>query len=178
MKYSSNGLLQTVSLFLLFSLGCGLIPTGPIIASPNTESSPSNFIFSFQLSNAMLTSSYLMIVFPFYPSLITPFTCTLLNSATTSTSCINLNTASAASPNPLTINATAVTTINPNIQNTLTIVTSFSNSLLPGVTYSLQVILSNNLPSIGALSESFEMYVISGTGIMEEQNWNMGQLYF
>jgi len=120
----------------------------------------------------------MMIVFPIFPNTITPFTCTLLNSSITSTSCINLNTASATNPNPLTINNTAVNSINPNIQTALTVVTSFNQPLLAGVAYSLQIILSNNLPSIGALSPSFEMYVISGSGIMMEENWNMGQLYF
>lgn len=133
----------------------GLIPTAPIIASPNTESSPSNFIFSFSLTNPLLTTSYLMVVFPIFPSAITPFTCTLLNNAITSSVCLNLNTASGLSPNPLTINTTAVNNLNPNIQSTLTVVTSFSGTLLAGTAYSLQIILSNNLPSIGALSESF-----------------------
>ena len=156
-----------IAFCVFLALVSSLIPTGPIIASPNTESSPSNFIFSFELADQMLTSSYMMIVFPIFPSTITPFTCTLLNSSIISTSCINLNTASGSSPNPLTINTTAVNAINPNIQTTLTVVTSFSQPLLAGVAYSLQIILSNNLPSIGALSPSFEMYVISGTGIME-----------
>lgn len=152
MRVPNNGILQAFALCLLLTLSACLIPTGPIIASPNTESSPSNFIFSFQLTSPMLTSSYLMIVFPIFPSTITPFTCTLLNSSITSTSCINLNTASSANPNPLTINTTSVNAINPNIQSTLTIVTGFSGTLSAGVSYSLQVILSNNLPSIGALS--------------------------
>lgn len=56
-----------------------------------------------------------MIVFPIFPSLITPFTCTLLNSAFKSKSCVNLKTASDALVNPLTINKTAVNNINPNI---------------------------------------------------------------
>lgn len=165
-------------LTLLTSLTACLIPTAPILALPNTESSPSNFIFSFSLTNPMLSSSYLMIVFPIFSSTITPFTCTLLNNAITSSVCVNLNTASGTNPNPLTINTTAVNSINPNIQSMLTVVTSFSGSLLAATSYSLQIILSNNLPSIGALSESFEMYVISGTGVMQEENWNMGQLFF
>lgn len=116
----------------------------------------------------MLTSSYLMIVFPIFSTSITPYTCTLLGSTYTSTSCNNLNTASLASPNPLTINNTVVNNINPNIQTIITIVTSFSSTLAAGTSYSLQIVLLDNLPAIGALSESFEFYVISGTGIMQE----------
>ena len=177
MERLSHRLAVLIITLALLSPAGALTPTGPILASPNTESSPANFIFSFKLANTMLTSSYLMIVFPIFPSTITPYTCTLLSTSILSTACINLNTASAASPNPLTINTTAVNSINPNIQSMLAIVARFDTNLLPNVAYSLQVILSNNMPSIGALSESFEMYVISGTGIMQEENWNVGQLF-
>jgi len=102
----------------------------------------------------------------------------MLNSTYLTTSCVNLNTASSLVPNPLTINSTAVNNLNPNIQSTLAIVVGFNNVLSSGVTYELQILLSNNLPSIGALSTSFEMYAISGTGIMQEENWNMGQVFF
>jgi len=44
---------------------------------------------------------------------------------------------------------------------------SFDNTLLASTSYSLQIVLSDNLPAIGALSKSFEMYVISGSGIMQ-----------
>lgn len=93
-----------------------------------------------------------MVVLPIYPSLITPSSCILLGTTNTATSCVNLYTASNASPNPLTINTTAVSTINPNIQNTMTIVVGFSSPLSAGVSYSLQIILADNLPAIGALS--------------------------
>jgi hypothetical protein len=96
-----------------------------------------------------------MIVFPIFPSAITPFTCTLLNSAFISKSCVNLNSATNSLINPLTINTTAVNNINPNIQPTLTVVVSFDNTLLAARSYSIQIVLSNNLPSIGALSQSF-----------------------
>lgn len=119
-----------------------------------------------------------MIVFPFYVVTITPKSCTLLNQmVTTAVTCQNLNLASAASPNPLTINATRVNDINPNVQSSLTIVTSFSDVLVKGTSYSIQIILQDNLPAIGALSESFEMYAMSGTGVMLEENWNMGQVF-
>lgn len=108
-----------------------------------------------------------MVVLPIYPSAITPLSCTLLNTAYTSTICVNLNTASNTSPNPLTINSTAVNNLNPNIQSTLTVVVGFSNVVSASTSYQLQILLSDNLPSIGALSTSFEMYAISGTGIMQ-----------
>ena len=34
--------------------------------------------------------------------------------------------------------------------------------------YSMQILLQENLPAIGALSQSFEMYAISSTGVMIE----------
>jgi len=165
---------QSISIFLLIIIIAllsskvhTLQPTGPILASPNTESSPSNFIFNFNLVNNLSRSSYLMIVFPFYPSSITPQSCNILNSLSlTTTSCYNLNVASGLNPNPLTINSTAVNNINPNIQSTLTIVMGFSNTLVAGTSYSVQVRLQDNLPAVGALSQSFEMYTISGTGVM------------
>ena len=43
--------------------------------------------------------------------------------------------------------------------------------------YSMQILLQENLPAIGALSQSFEMYAISSTGVMIEENWNMGQVF-
>jgi len=96
-----------------------------------------------------------MVVFPIYPSPITPFTCTLLNSIITTTSCHNLDNASQILINPLTINTTGVNNINPNIQATLTIVVGFSSVLNAGTSYSIQILISDNLPSIGALSTSF-----------------------
>ena len=86
---------------------CPLKPTAPILASPNTESSPSNFIVSISLTNDLPLGAYLMVVIPFYSSTITPKSCTLLNSlSTTASICQNLNLASAAVPNPLTVNTT------------------------------------------------------------------------
>jgi hypothetical protein len=108
-----------------------------------------------------------MIVFPFYPSSITPQSCNILNTLSLSTtSCYNLNVASSLNPNPLSINTSAVNNINPNIQSILTIVMGFSNTLVAGTSYSVQVRLQDNLPAVGALSQSFEMYTISGTGVM------------
>ena len=110
---------------------------------------------SFSLANSLATSAYTMVVLPFYPSslALTPESCTLLNSLTvTTTSCANLFTASASSPNPLTVNTTAVSNINPNIQSNLTIVMSFSSTLAANTPYSIQIRLQDNLPSIGALS--------------------------
>jgi hypothetical protein len=107
-----------------------------------------------------------MVVFPFYPTTITPLSCILLNSPITSTACNNLYTATNTSPNPLTINTTAVSSINPNIITTLTIVIGFNTPLTANTTYSLQIIMQDNLPSVGAISQSFEMYAISGTGVM------------
>lgn len=165
--HTASIFLLLIIIALLSSKVHTLQPTGPVLASPNTESSPSNFIFSFNLINDLSTSSYLMIVFPFYPSSITPQSCNILNTLSlTTTSCYNLNVASGLTPNPLTINTSAVNNINPNIVSTVTIVMSFSNTLTAGTSYSVQVRLQDNLPAVGALSQSFEMYTISGTGVM------------
>lgn len=92
---------------LLLTTVCPLKPTAPILASPNTESSPSNFIVSISLTNDLPMGAYLMVVIPFYSSTITPKSCTLLNSlSTTASICQNLNLASSAVPNPLTVNTT------------------------------------------------------------------------
>ena len=148
-----------LSLFLIFLLLNGVFtlkPTAPILASPNTESSPSNFIISFSLTNDLPADAYLMIVFPFYSSTITPRTCTLLNSiSTTANVCQNLNLASSANPNPLTINTTVASELNANIASTLTIVVGFSAMLNKNTAYSIQILLQDNLPAIGALSHSF-----------------------
>lgn len=165
--HTASIFLLLIIIALLSSKVRTLQPTGPVLASPNTESSPSNFIFSFNLINDLSTSSYLMIVFPFYPSSITPQSCNILNTLSlTTTSCYNLNVASGLTPNPLTINASAVNNINPNIVSTVTIVMGFSSTLTAGTSYSVQVRLQDNLPAVGALSQSFEMYTISGTGVM------------
>ena len=170
-----------LALFLILMLTCPsapLRPTAPILASPNTESSPSNFIISFSLTHALPTGGYILVVLPFYSSTITPRTCTLLNVLGNSASvCQNLNLASSANPNPLTINTTVIGGINANIASTLTIVVGFTGALSAATDYSIQIRLQDNLPAIGALSKSFEMYSISGTGVMIEENWNMGQVF-
>lgn len=61
--------------------------------------------------------------------------------------------------------------------STLTIVVGFSGALAANTDYSLQILLEDNLPAVGALSQSLEMYAISSTGVMLEENWNMGQLF-
>lgn len=153
---TSSLLCTLLSLLMMASIVACLKPTAPVMASPNTESSPSNFIFSFSLSKELPLDGYLMVVFPFYPSTITPSSCTLLNTlSATATVCQNLNLASSAVPNPLTINSTRVNTINANIPSTLTIVVGFSVLLTTSTSHSVQIKLQDNLPSVGALSQSF-----------------------
>lgn len=177
MRHPHNCCLLIV-LGLLLRLAEGLVPTTPVLASPNTESSPSNFIFGFKLGHDLPATGYLMVVLPFFSVTITPKSCTLLSQLSLSAdSCHNLNTASNTSPNPITINTTTVNSLNPNIASTVTIVVGFSGALLANTDYSLQILLQDNLPAIGALSESFEMYAMSGTGVMLEENWNMGQVF-
>ena len=153
---SPRHILTVLLIALLLVSTEALKPTSPILASPNTESSPSNFIFSFSLTNDLPIGAYLMVVLPFYSSEITPRGCTLLNSlVSTATTCQNLNQATNAVTNPLTINNTVANELNPNIATTLTIVVGFSATLTHSTTYSIQILLQDNLPAIGALSQSF-----------------------
>jgi len=94
-----------------------------------------------------------MVVLPLFSSTITPKSCTLLSQLSlTADSCHNLNTASSSSPNPITINTTIVNELNPNIDSTVTIVIGFSGVLSANTDYSIQILLQDNLPAIGALS--------------------------
>ena len=111
MKTQTKILPPSLLLFLALLLltASALRPTAPIVASPNTESSPGNFVIGFSLVNELPAMSYLLVVLPFYTSTITPKSCTLLDSLSLKAiSCHNLNTASASSPNPLTINTTVI----------------------------------------------------------------------
>jgi cytochrome c oxidase assembly protein Cox11 len=91
-------------------------------------------------------------------------------------SCQNLDAGSTAKT--LTVNNTWINQINPNIVATRTIAVQFNQNLSSGVAYSLQVITDNVLPAIGSITSNFELYTISGTGFMLEENWNFGQVYF
>ncbi len=44
--------------------------------------------------------------------------------------------------------------------------------------YSIQILTNNVLPAVGKITSNLEMYTISGTGFMLEENWNFGQVYF
>lgn len=68
-----------------------IIAVGPIEASPNTENSPSVYLFPFKLDKPLPTSGYLLVTMPNYVSAITPTTCKLANTSIV-LSCCNLRT--------------------------------------------------------------------------------------
>lgn len=100
------------------------------------------------------------------------------NSSITIRTCEPLDTGSLSGR--LTINTTWLNQINPNlgVAASRTIAVQFGQTLLPGIPYSIQILTNNVLPAIGSITSNFEMYTISGTGFMLEENWNFGQVYF
>lgn len=100
------------------------------------------------------------------------------NSSLVISKCLNLDAGSTA--DTLSINTTWINQINPNIAiaATKTIAVQFNQALAAGVSYSIQILTNNVLPAIGSITSNFEMYTISGTGFMLEENWNFGQVYF
>lgn len=130
-----NKMLMTFLLLsLIFSLCHCVIPSQPIVVSPNTESSPSNFIFNFALQKQLESTGYLLISFSPLISTVTPKSCIVIstNIALLSISnCQNLDTGSIAGT--LTVNKTWINQINPNILPTQTIAVQFNQNLAPNV---------------------------------------------
>lgn len=169
---------QTIQLALLLSIllctAFSVRPTQPIVVNPNTESSPSNFMFYFNLENPLPTTAYLMVTFSTFTTTAIPISCNVLDNLNlTVSTCVNLNTGG----NAITITQAGVNSVNPNINAGKTVVLQFSSNLLAGTEYKLQIRTNNVLPNIGSITKSFEMYTITGTGVMIEENWNFGQVY-
>lgn len=144
-------LLYLVLVFLLSQPCVQLSPTGPILLLPNTGSSPSNFIFPFQLDHTLPIGGYLLIMMPVFTLTIIPSSCTMIIPNQPIQTCTNL-----ATPNThLTINQTSINNININILPLQTIVIQFNTALLPSLSYSLQIVLQHSLPNLGAISPSF-----------------------
>lgn len=161
-------------ILILIVSSCSIRPTQPIVVNPNTESSPSNFMFYFNLENPLPTSAYLMITFSTFTTTAVPISCDVLDNLNlTVSTCVNLNTPSSS----ITITQQGVNSVNPNINAGKTVVLQFNSVLVTGTEYKLQIRTNNVLPNIGSITKSFEMYTITGTGVMIEENWNFGQVY-
>lgn len=151
-----------------------LVSTGPIEVSPNTENSPSVYLIPFVLSRSLPTTGYLLFTLPNYASAVIPTSCKLVNTS------INLQCTNFLTPTltGLTITASGLATVNPNINATVTVLIDSDSALSASTNYYLQIVLSNVIPSTGELSDSFEMYSVSWNGIIYEQNWNFGQVEY
>lgn len=66
-------------LLLLFAPALSLVAVAPIELSPNTENSPSVYLFPFKLAKKLPSSGYLLVTFPNYQSAVTPTTCKMVN---------------------------------------------------------------------------------------------------
>ncbi len=104
-----------------------------------------------------------MVTFSTFTTSAIPISCDVLDNLTLSVAkCVNLNSGG----NSITITQSGVNDVNPNINAAKTVVLSFSNTLSPGMQYRLQIRTTNVLPNIGSITKSFEMYTITGTGVM------------
>ena len=149
--------------------------TQPIKVNPNTESSPSNFIFYFSLDYTLPSDGYLLVTFSPFTGTADPLSCIMLDhNSTTTTKCVNLNTATS---DDITINQADINEINPNIYASRTVVVQFSEDLSPSTEYKIQIMTDNVLPNIGSITSSLEMYAVTGTGMFIEENWNFGQVF-
>jgi hypothetical protein len=98
MRYSSSyphSLLIILCIILIGGISC-IHPTQPILANPNTESSPSNFMFHFMLNRPLPSSGYLLITFTPYNETILPASCSAIGNETNEidvTTCVNLRSA-------------------------------------------------------------------------------------
>lgn len=93
-----------------------------------------------------------MITFSTFTTSAIPISCDVLDNLTlTISTCLNLNTAG----NGLTITQAAVNSVNSNINAAKTVVLAFSNVLVVGMQYRVQIRTSNVLPNIGSITKSF-----------------------
>lgn len=95
LKYSEgfNLFCCLLGFFLLAVSVSTISQTRPILVNPNTENSPTNFIFYFSLDYDLPSTDYLMITFSSFTSSVIPVSCIVLEHATTETSkCVNLQT--------------------------------------------------------------------------------------
>ena len=159
--------------FLLFCLLLlhthSLNPVGDIQLFPNTENSPSIYLITFKLNIALPTDSYILVGMDWYSSTINPHHCQLVNT-TIPVTCTNFNSPSFT----LTISTSDFTRFNSILSPTKMIAIKLGSNLLQDVTYALEIHLLNVVPNIQKISPSVEMYTMSSTGLVYEENPNMG----
>lgn len=114
---SYNIMLQIIKAFLFVAPIYAIIAVGPIEVSPNTENSPSVYLFPFKLSKNLPNTGYLLVSFPNYQTAVTPTSCKLVNTSIT-LACTNFL-------NPLlsglTVTSSSLTVVNPNINSIMTV---------------------------------------------------------
>ena len=161
---------QTLLLILcLLACSQALSPVGDIQLFPNTESSPSIYLIRFSIATALPTDSYLLVGMDWYSSDLLPHSCQLVNTSIPLT-CTNFN-----SPGfPLTITTAHFAKFNSILSPSKMVAIQLGSNILPGVTYALEVHLYNVVPNIQKISPSIEMYTMSSTGLVYEENPNMG----
>ena len=162
----------TLLLFCLLLLNVkALSPVGDIQLFPNTENSPSLYLISFTLKTALPTDSYLLVGMDWYTSDLTPHSCQIVNTSISIT-CTNFNSPAFT----LSITTADFARFNSILSPTKMVAIKLGNNLLQGTTYTLELHLLNVVPNIQKISPSIEMYTMSSTGLVYEENPNMGAL--
>jgi len=162
--------LYFISCFLLFlGLANALVPSADVKLIPNTENSPSLYLFQFTLSKALPANSYILITMDWYSSNLNPYKCTFVNTSI-SAACTNL----AVPTFPLTISTTQITKFNSLLPTTKTIAVLVGSNLAVNTVYALQLHLYNVVSAIRKISPSIEMYTVSANGLIYESNSNFG----
>ena len=146
-----------------------LSPVGDIELYPNTENSPSIYLISFTLSTALPTNSYILVGMDWYTSDLNPHSCSIVNTSISIT-CTNFNNPSFT----LSIATSDFTRFNSILSPTKMVAIKLGNNLLQDTTYALELHLLNVVPNIQKISPSVEMYTMSATGLIYEENPNMG----
>ena len=140
---------------------------------PNTEASPSLLMFSFKTNKEIPANSYILITMSWYATDVSPHTCIFLNHTNTGIQCTNLKTPSADVP--ITITSAIMQSHNSLLADDKTLVLDLaSNTLTKDTEYKLQITLYNPVSNIQKISPSIEIYIVSGTGLVYEENLNYG----
>ena len=156
-------------LALLISKGGALNPVGDIQLFPNTENSPSIYLIRFTLTTALPSKSYLLIGMDWYTSALSPHSCQLVNTS------IPLRCTNFAAPTfTLTATTTDFAKFNSIFDTSKMVVIEIGSNLVHSTTYALELHLYNVVPNIQKISPSIEMYTMSASGLIYEENPNMG----
>ena len=156
---------------LLFINVYALNPVGDMQLFPNTENSPSLYLIRFTLSNAIPTGAYLLVGMDWYSANLVPHSCQFVNTSIPIT-CDNF-----ASPSPsfgMTITTANFAKFNSIFSTGKMVAIKLGSNLLQNTEYALELALTNVVPNIQKISPSIEMYAMSSTGLIYEENTNMG----